>query len=246
VHVRVHARARVCVARCEVPHSPHNPAELKILADACDKGPARPESGWAVARSGAHAPLRREQDVRRLVCQQMDELRLSLTGGTNGYTVRLRELLVRGASNYTVDDIKLGSPFEAIIRMPALILDAQYTRCVSYGAPYASLSDARALLFFGRREKESLSGATAWRAEGVTEGRQGKLILSSVTSPPPPRFDLADKLRQAGGRRVSITAGIFICPDTARFDSGRIRYFEPLLRVALLVSALLSQGCSSP
>ncbi|XP_011498697.1 PREDICTED: protein takeout-like [Ceratosolen solmsi marchali] len=58
---------------------------------------------------------------------RMDELKLSLTGGTNGYTVRLRELLVRGASNYTVDDIKLGSPFEAIIRMPALILDAQYT-----------------------------------------------------------------------------------------------------------------------
>ncbi|NP_001153497.1 uncharacterized protein LOC100123423 precursor [Nasonia vitripennis] len=57
----------------------------------------------------------------------MDELKLSLTGGPNGYTVRLRDLLVRGASNYTVEDIKLGSDFEAIIRMPALILDAQYT-----------------------------------------------------------------------------------------------------------------------
>lgn len=58
---------------------------------------------------------------------RMDELTLSLTGGTNGYKVQLRELFVRGASNYTVDDIKLGSPFEAIVRMPALILDAHYS-----------------------------------------------------------------------------------------------------------------------
>lgn len=62
--------------------------------------------------------------------KQMDELKLSLTGGANGYTIRLKELLVRGASNYTVEDIKLGSPFEAVIRMPTLVLDAQYTRCV--------------------------------------------------------------------------------------------------------------------
>lgn len=60
--------------------------------------------------------------------QQMDELALSLTGGTNGYKVRLRDLLVRGASNFTVSEIKLGSPFEAIIRMPALVLDAHYSR----------------------------------------------------------------------------------------------------------------------
>lgn len=58
----------------------------------------------------------------------MDELTLSLTGGTNGYKVQLRELFVKGASNYTVEDIKLGSPFEAIVRMPALILDAHYSR----------------------------------------------------------------------------------------------------------------------
>lgn len=62
--------------------------------------------------------------------KQMDELKLSLTGGANGYTIRLKELLVRGASNYTVEDIKLGSPFEAVVRMPTLVLDAQYTRCV--------------------------------------------------------------------------------------------------------------------
>ncbi|PBC27908.1 Circadian clock-controlled protein [Apis cerana cerana] len=58
---------------------------------------------------------------------RMDELTLSLTGGTNGYKVQLRELFVRGASNYTVENIKLGSPFEAIVRMPALILDAHYS-----------------------------------------------------------------------------------------------------------------------
>lgn len=58
----------------------------------------------------------------------MDELTLSLTGGTNGYKVQLRELYVKGASNFTVEDIKLGSPFEAIVRMPALILDAHYSR----------------------------------------------------------------------------------------------------------------------
>lgn len=60
--------------------------------------------------------------------QQMDELTLSLTGGTNGYKIQLRDLYIRGASNYTVEDIKLGSPFQAKIRMPALILDAHYSR----------------------------------------------------------------------------------------------------------------------
>lgn len=62
--------------------------------------------------------------------QQMDELTLSLTGGTNGYKIQLRDLYVKGASNYSVEDIKLGSPFQAIIRMPALILDAHYSRYV--------------------------------------------------------------------------------------------------------------------
>lgn len=58
---------------------------------------------------------------------RMDELTLSLTGGTNGYKIQLRDLFIRGASNYTVEDIKLGSPFQAIVRMPALILDAHYS-----------------------------------------------------------------------------------------------------------------------
>ncbi|CAD6236471.1 GSCOCG00008200001-RA-CDS [Cotesia congregata] len=57
----------------------------------------------------------------------MDELTLSLTGGTNGYRVRLAELYVRGASNFTVEDIKLGSSFYAIIKMPVLTLAAQYS-----------------------------------------------------------------------------------------------------------------------
>ena len=60
--------------------------------------------------------------------QQMDELTLSLTGSSNGYKIQLRELFIEGASNYTVDDIKLGSSFEAKIRMPSLILDAHYSR----------------------------------------------------------------------------------------------------------------------
>ncbi|XP_066598412.1 protein takeout isoform X2 [Prorops nasuta] len=58
---------------------------------------------------------------------RMDELSLALTGGSNGYRVRLRDLLIKGASNYTVDDITLGSSFDAIVRMPALILDAHYS-----------------------------------------------------------------------------------------------------------------------
>ncbi|XP_011309507.1 circadian clock-controlled protein [Fopius arisanus] len=57
---------------------------------------------------------------------KMDELTLSLTGGTNGYRVQLRELFVKGASNFTVKDIKLGSPFEATVTMPVLALNANY------------------------------------------------------------------------------------------------------------------------
>ncbi|XP_012275348.1 protein takeout [Orussus abietinus] len=58
---------------------------------------------------------------------RMGELTLTLTGGTNGYKIQLQELFVRGASNYTVEDIKLGSPFEAIVRMPRLDLEAHYS-----------------------------------------------------------------------------------------------------------------------
>ncbi|XP_033350770.1 circadian clock-controlled protein [Bombus vosnesenskii] len=85
---------------------------------------------------------------------RMDELTLSLTGGTNGYKVQLRELFVKGASNYTVEDIKLGSPFEAIVRMPALILDAHYSSsgvliilpASGNGTFHARFDDVRALV----------------------------------------------------------------------------------------------------
>ncbi|XP_043274345.1 protein takeout-like [Venturia canescens] len=84
----------------------------------------------------------------------MDELSLSLTGGANGYRVRLRDLLVRGASNFTVDEIKLGSPFEAIVRMPALVLDAHYSSsgvliilpASGNGTFHATFGKARALV----------------------------------------------------------------------------------------------------
>ncbi|XP_011138549.1 protein takeout [Harpegnathos saltator] len=85
---------------------------------------------------------------------RMDELTLSLTGGVNGYKVQLRDLLIRGASNYTVEDIKLGSSFQAIVRMPALILDAHYSSsgvliilpASGNGTFHARFGDARALV----------------------------------------------------------------------------------------------------
>ncbi|XP_071555941.1 protein takeout [Temnothorax nylanderi] len=85
---------------------------------------------------------------------RMDELSLSLTGGTNGYKIQLRDLYVKGASNYSVEDIKLGSPFQAIVRMPALILDAHYSSsgvliilpASGNGTFHARFGDARALV----------------------------------------------------------------------------------------------------
>lgn len=99
---------------------------------------------------------------------RMDELKLSLTGGVNGYTVRLRDLLVRGASNYTVEDIKLGSPFEAVIRMPALILDAQYTSsgvliilpASGNGTFHARFGNARALVRGEVSQRQRSNGKT--------------------------------------------------------------------------------------
>lgn len=58
---------------------------------------------------------------------RIEELSLSLTGGPNGYKIRLQEMDILGASNFTVVDFNLGSPFEALIEMPALILDAHYS-----------------------------------------------------------------------------------------------------------------------
>lgn len=61
---------------------------------------------------------------------QMDELTLSLTTGPNGYKVSLKNLDIFGASNYTVEQIKLSEnnkPFEAIIKIPELRIGARYT-----------------------------------------------------------------------------------------------------------------------
>lgn len=60
---------------------------------------------------------------------KMDELSLSLTSGPNGYKVRLVDIDVFGASNYSVTKLRLshkGKPFEAEIRMPALTLNSRY------------------------------------------------------------------------------------------------------------------------
>lgn len=59
---------------------------------------------------------------------QMDQLSLSLTGGRNGYKITLRDLVIKGASNYTVQDIKLGPNFQAAVYIPTLFIDARYTR----------------------------------------------------------------------------------------------------------------------
>lgn len=61
---------------------------------------------------------------------QMDELTLSLTTGPNGYKVSLKDMVIYGASNYSVQTIKLsenGKPFEAVIKIPELLIDARYT-----------------------------------------------------------------------------------------------------------------------
>ncbi|KAK4879360.1 hypothetical protein RN001_007506 [Aquatica leii] len=60
---------------------------------------------------------------------QMDELTLSLTTGPNGYKVSLLDIDIFGASNYTVKKIKLsenGKPFQAIINIPELRINAKY------------------------------------------------------------------------------------------------------------------------
>lgn len=59
----------------------------------------------------------------------MDHLQLQLTGGPQGYRVHLRNMEVFGASNFTVDELKLsdnGKPFEARISIPKLNIRAKY------------------------------------------------------------------------------------------------------------------------
>ncbi|XP_019867003.1 uncharacterized protein LOC109595994 [Aethina tumida] len=60
----------------------------------------------------------------------MDELSLSLTTGPNGYKVSLKDIDIYGASNFTVQKIKLsedGKPFEAKINIPLLSINSRYT-----------------------------------------------------------------------------------------------------------------------
>lgn len=59
----------------------------------------------------------------------MDTLSLQLTGGPQGYKISLKNMEIYGASNYTVEDIKLsenGKPFEASVTMPRLIIHSKY------------------------------------------------------------------------------------------------------------------------
>ncbi|CAH0558265.1 unnamed protein product [Brassicogethes aeneus] len=61
---------------------------------------------------------------------KMEELSLSLTGGPNGYKVSLKDIDIFGASNFTVQKIKLienGQPFEGKITIPLLRINSRYT-----------------------------------------------------------------------------------------------------------------------
>lgn len=60
---------------------------------------------------------------------RMDELSLSLTTGPNGYKVSLLDIDIFGASNFTVQKIKLsnnGKPFETRINIPVLRINSRY------------------------------------------------------------------------------------------------------------------------
>lgn len=59
----------------------------------------------------------------------MDHLQLQLTGGPQGYRIHLRNMEVFGASNFTVEELKLsegGKPFQASIAIPRLNIRAKY------------------------------------------------------------------------------------------------------------------------
>ncbi|KAF6204260.1 hypothetical protein GE061_002600 [Apolygus lucorum] len=61
---------------------------------------------------------------------RMEDLSLALTSGPNGYKIVLRDMDIFGASNFTVQKLKLGhngAPFEAKIKIPRLNLNAKYT-----------------------------------------------------------------------------------------------------------------------
>ncbi|KAK9700681.1 hemolymph juvenile hormone binding protein (JHBP) [Popillia japonica] len=61
---------------------------------------------------------------------RMEELSLSLTTGPNGYKVTLSDIDIFGASNFTVNKLKMsenGKPFEAEIYMPELRINSKYS-----------------------------------------------------------------------------------------------------------------------
>lgn len=60
----------------------------------------------------------------------MDHLQLQLTGGPQGYRVHLKNMEIYGASNFTVENLKLSEndkPFEARITIPKLNIKAKYS-----------------------------------------------------------------------------------------------------------------------
>ncbi|KAL3282186.1 hypothetical protein HHI36_005380 [Cryptolaemus montrouzieri] len=60
---------------------------------------------------------------------RMEELSLSLTTGPNGYKVSLRDIDIYGASNFSVQKLKLsehGKPFETRINIPQLRINSRY------------------------------------------------------------------------------------------------------------------------
>lgn len=61
---------------------------------------------------------------------KIDSLSLALTNGPNGYKITLRDIDAYGASNFVITKIKLRSgnaPFEVKIKIPKMVLNAQYT-----------------------------------------------------------------------------------------------------------------------
>lgn len=60
----------------------------------------------------------------------VDHLQLQLTGGSEGYRVHLKHVEIYGASNFTVQNLKLSennSPFELAVYIPKLTIKAKYS-----------------------------------------------------------------------------------------------------------------------
>ncbi|CAH0393933.1 unnamed protein product [Bemisia tabaci] len=61
---------------------------------------------------------------------RMEPFSLALATGPDGYKITLRDIDLRGASNFTITKLKLSrgsQPFEAKIRIPALVMDSHYS-----------------------------------------------------------------------------------------------------------------------